>query len=214
MKIKKILYMGVLCGILFLAGACGRSKLIFPEQIQEQIERNLNEKYQKEFAVVSLETEDVGQNFSYEIYRGKVNVLKTGEVFEVSADPNTGEISDNYAEILYASRIEEEVSALFETDFFTADEIELVYPLITEVWENCREYKKNAHVCIYGNIYLDDFQKESFERLEIFFSELEEEGYYFFLQVVTPYRSAYFGFDENDEETPSLEKIMSMLEEE
>lgn len=204
---------GVLLVITFLFSACGSRKYISPEQIQEQITENLNEKYQEKFVVMSLETEETGQNFSYEIYKGKVSVEKTGEVFDVSADPKTGEIADNYAGVLYGSQIEENVGRLLEKDFFRVDSVELVYPLITEVWTGYENYKKNGHVCIYGSLYIDDLQQESYEKLENFFSELKENGYYFFLNIETPHKSAYFGFDENDEEIPSLTKISGMLEE-
>ena len=109
-RLLVVLEIIMLLSILF---GCKKNNLPSRSEIERYVERYLNEKYEQDFDVLTVEKENIGHITAKYIYSGTACIAEKNDViFEFTVE-DKATIKDNYPHVLFAEQVEKEITELF-----------------------------------------------------------------------------------------------------
>ena len=164
--------------ILLMIVGC-ETKTYSEEKIAEIVKDSMQEKYDKEFDVLSLEEKDGGMKFANPYYVAQCTDTEGTGPFEVGIKPDGSIIGDNYEGYLYKKNIDNELFELLTQ----ADEITFSNYRTRFAWDqrrfgSCQKYCESGNVRLIADLSVDALELTEatgvvYELLDV----LQQKGY-------------------------------------
>ena len=163
---------------LFMIVGCGK-KTYSEEKIAEIVKDSLQEKYTKEFDVLSVTEEDGGVNFGRPYYVVQCTDAKGTGPFEVGIKPDGSIMGDNYEGYLYKKNIDNELfEVLTQADTVTYSNYRTRFAWDQRLYGSYREYVESGNIRLVVDISVDTLELAEatgvvYELLDV----LQQKGY-------------------------------------
>lgn len=205
MRKRILVLLGFSC---LLLAACGR-KQMDEKTAGEQMQAELQKRYQKDMEVSDVQMDDVGQNFSHILYLGTATCNEG--IFEVRLDE--GIVTDNYASLLYGKDIEEDTLRLMMNTNYDVSDVHFRYPFTDKRYSSHDDYMKAQNVTVYADMEVNGETFEvTAEKLHQVFQDLYDYGCHYNIKVKSNGLDTYFVYGDNSDGVHSKDIILQKLE--
>lgn len=199
--------------ILMLGSSMGR---IFTEGVTTDVVIDkLEDKYDQDFEIKSVNIENVGKDISKNRYKMTVVPVGSEEEFEVNSSLDGEDITDFYEKNLYKSDIEKEVTSYYtDQNDWTITNVEYIFTGTKEkAYDSMKDYVSDGNVAVSVNAEITSENPDIdtiTESVYDYVNRLYESGYQISINFESEERSRVVRIEKGDEmlSASDIEDIM------
>lgn len=210
--IKRAIGFVVIFFILITLHCCNYTKVKDMDDADRIVLKKLEKKYDKEFVILDMKKEDIGQNFAQYICKGNASEADNEEeTFQYYLTADEAELKDNYQKLIYGEKVNKEVEEILISDYFEIREIEIEYYESDVVCKNYKEFKTSGDMRVEFDMYVDSYDyKKGVEEAYKLLQKMYDNDLYFDVDLIIGDKNTCVNYDYNSD-MPAEEEIYQWL---